>query len=149
MFDKLLVLSEGREVYFGDIGPNSQMLTSYFKRSGARACSADENPAEWLLTILDSKTLDWPELWTSSSERQKVLQDIAVMKSTLAPLISSETTQGREESPVPFIRQLYIVTSRVLRHDWRSPSYLWSKTLCTFFIVRPSLPPSHHHAHVA
>lgn len=137
MFDRLLVLSEGRQVYFGDIGPRSQTLTSYFKRFGARRCEVDENPAEWLLDLLDKKSIDWPAAWESSDERSKILSDIMAMKPNLVPLISADTASksDHDEYPVPFMRQLYMVTWRVLCHDWRTPSYLWSKYLMIFLLV--------------
>lgn len=49
-FDRLLFLAKGgHTVYFGDIGKNSEVLTSYFKRNGSRPCGVEENPAEWML----------------------------------------------------------------------------------------------------
>lgn len=51
-FDRLLFLAAGgKTVYFGEIGQNSKVLTDYFEQHGAHACGADENPAEWMLTV--------------------------------------------------------------------------------------------------
>ena len=45
VFDRLLLLKKGGQtVYFGDIGPNSQTLISYFERNGAAKCGPLENP---------------------------------------------------------------------------------------------------------
>jgi ATP-binding cassette subfamily G (WHITE) protein 2 (SNQ2) len=52
MFDKLLVLFEGRQVYFDDIGSSSKTLIDYFERCGTKGCEATENFAEWLLDLL-------------------------------------------------------------------------------------------------
>jgi ATP-binding cassette subfamily G (WHITE) protein 2 (PDR) len=51
-FDRLLFLAAGgKTVYFGDIGENSKMLTSYFERNGSRKFGPDENPAEVMLEV--------------------------------------------------------------------------------------------------
>lgn len=73
MFDKLLVIADGKQVYFGDIGPQSKALIGYFERGGAVPCGKDRNPAEWLLDNLDDHTVDWAEMWQSSTERQTIL----------------------------------------------------------------------------
>ena len=101
MFDRLLVLSEGRQAYFGDIGPRSRILTGYFERFGAKKCGEGENPAEWLLGLLDSKSTDWPEVWRASEEKNNILIEARAMKSHLATLISTDTSSkpGKDEFP--------------------------------------------------
>lgn len=48
-FDRLLLLGKGGKVtYFGDIGKNSKVLIDYFEANGARECTEEENPAEYL-----------------------------------------------------------------------------------------------------
>ena len=48
-FDRLLFLAKGgKTVYFGEVGKNSSVLTSYFERNGAFACPKEANPAEWM-----------------------------------------------------------------------------------------------------
>lgn len=139
MFDKLLVLSEGKQVYFGDIGPRSRTLTGYFERGGASPCGSDQNPAEWLLNSLHCRAIHWATVWTNSPENQQTLGDISNMKAHLAPLTDGEDTPQELATAfaVPFMEQLRIVTKRALLHDWRTPSFLWSKTLTTFFVVSP------------
>lgn len=52
-FDRLLFLAkEGRTVYFGDIGKNSNILQEYFERNGAPQIPPAANPAEWMLEII-------------------------------------------------------------------------------------------------
>lgn len=142
MFDRLLVLSEGREVYFGDIGTNSRTLIDYFERAGAKACDPDGNPAEWLLNLLASGSnaevvINWADVWCTSEERSRILRDAADFKDKLMPLIPTITSpsSAKGEFPVSALYQLYFVTMRTLRHDWRSPAFLWSKALTTFIIV--------------
>lgn len=142
MFDRLLVLSEGREVYFGDIGTNSRTLIDYFERAGAKACDPDGNPAEWLLNLLASGSntevvINWADVWSTSEERSRILRNAADFKDKLMPLIPTITSpnSAKGEFPVSALYQLYFVTMRTLRHDWRSPAFLWSKALTTFIIV--------------
>ncbi|KAF1992911.1 hypothetical protein P154DRAFT_557972 [Amniculicola lignicola CBS 123094] len=137
MFDRLLVLAHGKQVYFGDIGPRSNTLTAYFERSGASPCRTDQNPAEWLLDTLDQSTTDWAVAWAGSPERQRVLEDAALMKTHLASLVDSEGVSGRSVATfaAPFLVQLRLVTMRSILHDWRTPSFLWSKTFTTFFVA--------------
>jgi ABC-type multidrug transport system ATPase subunit len=139
MFDKLLVLSEGRQVYFGDIGSSSKTLIDYFERCGAKRCEATENPAEWLLDLLamnssSGVSIDWAEAWKASEERRMILSDVATLKEKLINITLTKDTV-KEESSVSGINQLYLVIIRTLRHDWRSPAFLWSKVLATFIMV--------------
>lgn len=147
MFDRLLVLSEGREIYFGDIGTNSRTLIDYFERAGANTCNPDGNPAEWLLNLLASGSnaeviINWADVWSTSEERGRIIRDVAEFKSKLKPLIPTITSPKSEKDkfPVSALYQLYFVTMRTLRHDWRSPAFLWSKALTTFIIVSRYVP---------
>ncbi|KAF5869943.1 putative abc protein [Botrytis fragariae] len=45
MFDRLLVLHEGKPAYLGELGQHSRTLIDYFQRHGSRECGVDENPA--------------------------------------------------------------------------------------------------------
>ncbi|KAG9617345.1 putative ABC multidrug transporter, partial [Aureobasidium melanogenum] len=54
-FDRLLFLAKGgKTVYFGEIGENSRTLLDYFEANGARHCEDDENPAEFMLEIVNA-----------------------------------------------------------------------------------------------
>ncbi|KAG9246527.1 AtrD, ABC-transporter [Calycina marina] len=138
-FDRLLFLaSGGKTVYFGDIGESSKVLTSYFERNGSRACGEEENPAEWMLDVIGAapgslNTIDWPQTWTDSPERQAVKAHLRELKATLS---KKEVETGDKESlrefAVSFQKQLVLVTTRVFEQYWRTPIYLYSKTvLCT------------------
>ena len=76
-FDRLLFLRKGGEtVYFGDIGENSRTLLDYFEENGARKCSDDENPAEYMLEVAADKDHDWFETWKGSNEATEVGHEI-------------------------------------------------------------------------
>lgn len=134
-FDNLLFLaSGGRTVYFGDIGEKSSTLTSYFERNGSRPCGVDENPAEWMLDVIGAapgsqNTIDWPEIWRESEERRIVKQTLADMKRELSQKPPDTDPTALREFAESFGAQLATVTQRVFQQYWRTPSYLYSKTL--------------------
>ena len=141
MFDRLLFLVKGQSAYFGDIGPDSKLLTSYFQNHGARACGSTENPAEWLLDITGSSpgsknTINWPEKWASSSERRSIKLEIESMREKLSGSTRITETAASNTFAIPFLQQLYRVTKRNFEYDWRTPSYLYSKIFLTLAIVR-------------
>lgn len=146
-FDRLLFLAKGgRTVYFGDIGPKSQLLTRYFESKGARRCGAEENPAEWMLDIIGAapgsqNTIDWPQEWQDSQERQRIKATLIEMKEKLAQRQEGvkKDPAALQEFAAPFSDQLYIVTKRVFEQYWRTPSYLYSKALLCTSSVRDSL----------
>ncbi|MCJ1461610.1 hypothetical protein MMC07_000207 [Pseudocyphellaria aurata] len=118
-FDRLLFLaSGGRTVYFGDIGHKSQILTSYFERNGSRPCGVEENPAEWMLDVIGAapgsqNTLDWPQKWRDSPEKEEIKYTLAQMKEELRQLpVEDDPTALLEFAETPVI-QVYEVTKRI------------------------------------
>ncbi|KAK1909581.1 hypothetical protein P3342_007752 [Pyrenophora teres f. teres] len=80
-FDRLLFLARGgKTVYFGELGENSRTLLDYFENNGARQCGEDENPAEYMLEIVNAgknnNGEDWFEVWKSSEEAHGVQREI-------------------------------------------------------------------------
>ena len=137
-FDRLLFLvTGGRTVYFGDIGQNSSTLTSYFERGGSRKCGREENPAEWMLDVVgaapgSTNTIDWPQKWRDSIEKQQIRKTLAEMKQELQGRPVDNDTTALLEFAEPFTTQFRAVTWRIFAQYWRTPSYLYSKTmLCT------------------
>ena len=145
MFDRLLFLKEGQSIYFGEIGPHCRTLIDYFQSRGARDCELAENPAEWLLEVTSGSTresnevLDWPSAWKSSQDRQRVKETLATLKEKLlSPAVLDKDVSSSGEFASPIIYQLYIVVKRNLEHDWRTPSYLYSKLFLTIGAVSSS-----------
>jgi ATP-binding cassette, subfamily G (WHITE), member 2, PDR len=135
-FDRLLFLAKGgKTLYFGDIGENSKTLSYYFEHSGARPCGTKENPAEWMLEVVGAApgsvtTIDWPLVWKESPERLIIRKALAEMKEELSATttVNNDPT-ALEQFAAPFGEQLVTVTVRVFEQYWRTPSYLYSKTL--------------------
>jgi len=137
-FDRLLFLAKGgKTVYFGDIGQNSETLLHYFEKSGARKCGKDENPAEYMLEIVNAgKNSDgraWNEVWADSESAKEVQQQIDQLhaeKQNETLDIAKETGGGAYA--MPLTTQIIQVTIRVFQQYWRMPSYVLAKFgLCT------------------
>ncbi|ROW14985.1 hypothetical protein VPNG_03404 [Cytospora leucostoma] len=128
-FDRLLFLARGgKTVYFGDIGDNSQILLEYFESKGARKCRPDENPAEYILEIVNTVGADWHQTWLDSQQRLDVgteIDRIAAEKSHLPD--ADESAGSHSEFAMPFANQLWEVTVRVFQQYWRMPSYVFAK----------------------
>lgn len=107
-FDRLLLLGKGGKVtYFGDIGENSAILLDYFARNGARHCSNEENPAEYLLEAIGAgvggKTdKDWVQIWKSSPEADAVKREVEDTK---------KKAEGLKDDDIPreFATSKYVV----------------------------------------
>ncbi|KAI9650739.1 Multidrug resistance protein [Ciborinia camelliae] len=137
-FDRLLFLARGgKTVYFGEIGEHSKVLTEYFERNGAPPCGDLANPAEWMLEVIGAApgsdtSIDWPETWKNSKERQQVKSHLAELKSTLSHKQVEHDPTSLNSFAVGFATQMQVVLVRVFQQYWRTPSYLYSKTLlCT------------------
>ncbi|KAL2884521.1 Multidrug resistance protein [Colletotrichum sp. CLE4] len=134
-FDRLLLLAHGgRTVYFGDIGENSRVLTSYFEQYGAMPCGQDENPAEWMLKVIGAAPgakaeRDWPETWKESHECADMRRELERLEQGLAPNGSTTSPDEMSTYAAPFHVQLALCTERVFQQYWRTPSYIYSKLI--------------------
>ena len=134
-FDRLLFLAKGgRTVYFGDIGKNSETLLNYFESHGAAKCGEDENPAEYMLTMVGAgatgkSTQDWHEVWKGSQEIKDVQTELARIKDEMGSQSSRASEGSHSEFAMPFASQLIEVTTRVFQQYWRTPGYVYSKIL--------------------
>ncbi|KAE8355692.1 ABC-2 type transporter-domain-containing protein [Aspergillus coremiiformis] len=157
-FDQLLFLARGgKTVYFGPIGQNSQTLIDYFETNGARKCADDENPAEWMLEIVNHgenpQGENWFDVWKRSSKFQAVQTEIdRIHRDQQAKMQAGDQDNSawtKSEFAMPFWFQLYQVTYRVFQQYWRMPEYIASKWMLgivsglfigfSFFQAKPSL----------
>ncbi|RGP63280.1 atpase [Fusarium longipes] len=133
-FDRLLLLSRGKTIYFGDIGKNSEILVDYFARNGGPKCPAGVNPAEYMLEVIGAAPgahteVDWPEVWRSSREHELVQQE-------LEGLAAGGNTHAEQKDKIEyneFAATAYVqysqVTKRLFQQYWRSPGYIYSKVI--------------------
>ncbi|EED13444.1 ABC transporter, putative [Talaromyces stipitatus ATCC 10500] len=139
-FDRLLFLAKGgKTIYFGDIGKNSSILSSYFERNGAAPLPQGENPAEWMLEVIGAAPgshtdIDWHKVWRESPEYVKVKEHLAELRSTLSlkePEPQANDPGAYREYAAPFSVQLWETMRRVFAQYYRTPVYIWSKfALC-------------------
>lgn len=141
-FDRLLFLAKGgKTVYFGEVGDNSKVLTSYFERNGAEPCPPEANPAEWMLSVIGAAPgsytdIDWFDTWRSSPEYRAVQDELDTLKNE-RPGLSRVQTRSKDkasyrEFAAPFAKQYVEVQKRVFQQYWRTPSYIFAKlSLCT------------------
>jgi ATP-binding cassette subfamily G (WHITE) protein 2 (PDR) len=134
-FDQLLFLARGgKTVYFGPVGENSSTMLEYFESNGARKCDDAENPAEYMLNIVNAgqndRGQDWFDVWKQSEECtgvQTELNRIHAEKEKESPAVEEETTQSHSEFAMPLWYQISLVTNRVFTQYWRMPSYVLAK----------------------
>ncbi|ODV94809.1 hypothetical protein PACTADRAFT_50669 [Pachysolen tannophilus NRRL Y-2460] len=140
VFDRLLLLKKGgKTVYFGDIGPNSSTMLSYFERQSGIKCNASENPAEYILNCIGagataSADADWHDLWISSPEFAAVTADIELLHRELPKRPIPETADTlKSKFATTYDRQFWTVLKRTYIQFWRSPIYIRAKFLeCVF-----------------
>lgn len=140
-FDRLLLLSKGKTIYFGDIGKNSKVLVDYFTRNGAHDLPAKSNPAEYMLEVIGAAPgatteIDWPEVWRSSSEYQQVQKELEGLATSANSEQPNEDPSMYKEFAASSIEQHRQVTKRVFEQYWRSPGYIYSKLLLSIGTVR-------------
>lgn len=133
-FDRLLFLAKGgKTVYFGPIGENSETLLEYFESNGARECGKEENPAEFMLEIVNNgssgKGHDWHEVWKGSKEAEAVQTELdKIHRDTSHKEVDEEEEAGaHDEFAMPFWTQLQATTNRCFQQYWRMPTYIYAK----------------------
>jgi ATP-binding cassette subfamily G (WHITE) protein 2 (PDR) len=137
LFDRLLFLQEGSVLYFGDFGPEFRTLIEYFEQHGCRTCEPWENPAEWMLEVTSQDDgVNWANTWKESKQFDVVKRECELARERLSKTTSTYGVDDRTtEFATSFWYQLGIVTKRTFQHDWRSPTYLYSKSMTTFGCV--------------
>ncbi|KAJ5816604.1 CDR ABC transporter [Penicillium robsamsonii] len=134
-FDQLLFLARGgKTVYFGPVGDNSSTMLEYFESNGARQCADSENPAEYMLGIVNAgqnnKGQDWFDVWKQSNESKQVQTEIDRIhkeKENNPPADDDNSSRSYSEFAMPFWFQMKQVTYRVFQQYWRMPSYVLAK----------------------
>ena len=135
-FDRLLFLANGgKTVYFGNVGRNSRTLLDYFESNGARPCGDKENPAEYMLEVVNKGANgsgdDWHSIWKSSREFQETQAEISRLQHDKEneKLVGDGNVRTHSEFAMPFLVQLEVVTRRVFQQYWRMPSYVFAKCM--------------------
>ncbi|CAH0002311.1 unnamed protein product [Clonostachys byssicola] len=134
-FDRLLLLSKGKTIYFGDVGKDSRVLVDYFTRNGGHQLPIGKNPAEYMLEVIgtapgSTTTIDWPTIWRQSSEYKGVQDELERLALTSAPTEDpSASAAAHQEFAAAGTVQYAQVTKRLFQQYWRSPQYIYSKVV--------------------
>ncbi|KAL6358887.1 hypothetical protein LRP88_09080 [Fusarium phalaenopsidis] len=136
-FDRLLLLSRGKTIYFGDVGRNSKVLVDYFVRNGGPKCPAGANPAEYMLEVIGAAPgahtdIDWPEVWRNSPEHTQVQEELSHLVAEGSSHVLGSAAQDvteYNEFAAPSKVQYLEVTKRLFQQYWRSPGYIYSKVI--------------------
>ncbi|KAI9151516.1 ABC multidrug transporter atrG [Paramyrothecium foliicola] len=131
-FDRLLLLKNGQTVYFGEIGPDAEIVTRFFEARGARKCLTGDNPAEWLIDTINvhpdiKGDKAWANEWRNSVERQVVSQQLDELEWNTDGSVQSRLSKHNCEFASPFLQQLTMLLVRVFRDQCRSPYYLYTQ----------------------
>lgn len=128
-FDDVLLLQNGRQVYFGRIGEAGTHVINYFQRHGGHTPASDVNPAEYMLDVIretPSNAADWAEVWENSHCSRDMLDEIESIIVARRDQVENRELRTLEYA-MPLKDQIIQVTKRVWRHYWRDASYGYSK----------------------
>lgn len=120
-------------MYFGPIGQNSRTLLDYFEVNGARKCGDDENPAEYMIEVVNQgvnqQGQNWFDVWKESNESRDVQTEIDRIHAEQGakPQDNTDDLSTQSEFAAPLWFQLYVVTRRTFQQYWRMPEYIMSK----------------------
>ncbi|PYH90416.1 ABC transporter [Aspergillus ellipticus CBS 707.79] len=138
-FDELLLLqSGGRVVYNSELGPDSKTLIEYFQHNGARKCSPQENPAEYMLDVIGAgnpeyKGQDWGDVWAKSPQHEQLSHEIEGIIQERRNRPNHERKDDNREFSMPIWVQIFTVTKRSFVSYWRTPDYTLGKFLLHVF----------------
>ncbi|EGW30589.1 ATP dependent transporter multidrug resistance [Spathaspora passalidarum NRRL Y-27907] len=136
-FDRLLLLRKGGQtVYFGDIGPRSRTILSYFEKNGARTCDDHENPAEYILEAIGAGATavteyDWFKIWTQSPEKREAdakRDQLILAKAESSNHTSSDSKDLQRKYATGYFYQFRYVWHRNAMTFFRDPEYIAAKT---------------------
>ncbi|KAH7159482.1 ABC-2 type transporter-domain-containing protein [Dactylonectria estremocensis] len=133
-FDRLLLLSKGKTIYFGDIGKGSCTLVDYFTRNGAHDIPRGSNPAEYMLEVIGAApgattSIDWPAVWRNSEEYRQTQEELGRLTGSAGSEQTNEDPSLYKEFAASTLEQHTQVTKRVFEQYWRSPGYIYAKVL--------------------
>eukprot|EP01038_Epipyxis_sp_PR26KG_P006015 gene6015-8285_t len=141
MFDKLLILSEGRTMYFGDA---QDRAVAYFSKLG-HVCPDVFNPADYFLDLLspDNRT---PESQESTSNRISYIGDSWLTSDELKaleveveskkyPAVDDVKMIGTEKSFKKLTRNTLLLFWRTMMEQWRNIPALMIKMILTLFFA--------------
>jgi ABC-type multidrug transport system ATPase subunit len=108
LFDDLLLLRKGGSVtYHGPLGMDSKTLIDYFESNGAKKIELGDNPANWILRVLqDDRLGELDQVYSRSREFKKVETELSELCRDLNP--AERISFGNKFATTYVYRQLEI-----------------------------------------
>ena len=139
LFDDLLLLRPGGEVtYNGPLGKDSRNMISYFERLGARPIELGDNPANWVLRVLQDAEEESSVMGNLSNSFQQSEECIEITNA-----IQSIRSNAKDEDRIHyesvfatgyFTRQFQII-KRLQTLYWRSPTYSTGRIVVSLILA--------------
>ena len=124
----MLLKKGGYSVYFGELGFQSETLINYFEGNGATKIKPGDNPANWMLRVVEECEKDFSSIYMRSSEYSKMMRQIVAAKAN--PPEELKITYLTEFATPRSVRQS-LTNKRLQTIYWRSPAYNLSRlTVC-------------------
>lgn len=136
----LLLKKGGHVVFHGKLGKddNCSNLMNYFESRGAEPIELGDNPANWMLRVMDSMDNNaeegkgLAELYLQSDEHKRLKQELQEIKCTKHE--DSHVSYDNVFAASRWTRQLAI-NRRLRTIYWRSPTYNYSRLLISIVIA--------------
>lgn len=146
-FDRLLLLSRGRTVYFAEIGTGSGILVNCFTRKGAKPFLHGANPAEYMLEVIGAAPgaqteINWADVWAASPGRREVRAELDALENQARPIGQEEEVEhasSYEEFSASWREQYLQATRRAFQQYWRNPIYIYTKVVLAVGAVGPGV----------
>lgn len=124
----------GRVVFHGELGKDCEKLVRYFEERGAPKIDSGENPANWMLRVMTSGSLEekLPQLFMESSLYSEKKSQIEEIKRNPDPNLKIEYDS---QFAVPWWIMLLTVKKRIAIIYWRSPAYNLSRIMVSLGIA--------------
>lgn len=130
----MLLKRGGYVVYHGELGgKDSSTLVDYFERLGAPKIELGENPANWMLRVVDSGDMgDLAEKYANSQECADNLKEIDDLCASPDP---SKKIEFEHEFATPARTRRREIFARLRTIYWRSPTYNYTRLLVSLVIA--------------
>lgn len=131
--DDLLLLKKGEVVYHGSLGENCEKVVNYFEGLGAPPIQLGENPANWVLRVINTGTEeDLVFSFKKSSIHRELREELDLLHSSLDPDLKieykNEFASSRRKRRLLILRRLRLIY-------WRSPAYNLSRLMVSLAIA--------------
>jgi len=137
--DLLLLKTGGRSVYYGDVGrENCSHLVSYFESRGAQPISSGDNPANWMLRVVDNfggggdGAMDLARAYVESEEFWALTKELSDIERLRSPDMKIEVKYQFARS---WWKRQDEVNRRLRTIYWRSPAYNYARMVVSLVIA--------------